>query len=87
MEDLQTLRAQINKVDDEIAKLYLQRIEIIKKIGKIKKQQSMSLDNPSREIEILNRFAQVHNDEEMVFVKKLYEFIFLESKKLQGQAK
>lgn len=87
MDELLKLREQVNEIDDGICKLYLQRLDIIRKIGKIKKDRKMSLDNPSREEEIFSRLAAKFGDAAIEDIKKLYVHLFMLSKEEQHKAR
>lgn len=51
--DLQKYREEINKIDDEMLKLYIRRMEICSHIGEYKKENALSTYDPDRETEIL----------------------------------
>ncbi|WP_287006924.1 chorismate mutase, partial [Desulfurella sp.] len=50
--DLETLRAQINNIDNNIIELLEKRSEIVKEIGKIKREKGLSFYAPERENQI-----------------------------------
>jgi len=87
--NLDDLRNKIDDTDSEIIKLLSERMEIVKEIGKIKKEQGLKIDQPDREASILG--LRLSKAEEFglnqTFVVKLYEVIFEEAKKLQSLIK
>lgn len=82
---IEDLRNEIDKVDDKIAKLYQQRMEISKQVGEYKKSTKTALVNSKREKEILNRVTNDMNSDIKVYAKRVYETLFDTSKAYQNQ--
>lgn len=81
---LKDLREQIDKVDDEIAKLYLQRMEIVKQVVEAKKAEGVGVVDPDRERKILLRITKnVENDDLKIYLKRVFETLFETSKAYQ----
>lgn len=57
MNKLYKLRKKIDVIDHKILKLINQRAELVKKIGKIKKEINEPLFSPSREEDIIKRIV------------------------------
>ena len=55
--DLKQLRNLIDEVDDKIAQLYMQRIDLVKQVGEYKKQHGVVVEHSDREEQILDRLA------------------------------
>ena len=55
--DLKQLRDLIDEVDDQIAQLYMQRIDLVKQVGEYKKQNDVVVEHSDREQYILDRLA------------------------------
>lgn len=53
--DINELRANIDKIDDEILMLLLKRLEFVKQIGAIKAKTAQTIYRPEREKQILDR--------------------------------
>lgn len=83
--DLNILRGEINKIDDELIKLIVMRQETAKLIGLAKKEQGLEVFNPAREQEVINRLLEKTPDEYKDAVKKLYGTIFEISKAVQEE--
>lgn len=47
--DLESLREQVRKIDDELIELLVKRVEVAKNIGLIKKRDSLPIFDPQRE--------------------------------------
>ncbi|MDR2884407.1 MAG: chorismate mutase [Deferribacteraceae bacterium] len=73
MMQLESLRHEIDKIDDEIAKLLDRRISVAIEVGKIKKATNMPIYAPAREEQIFERITKdVSNKDE---IRKIYEAI------------
>ena len=60
---MEKYRSQIDVIDDQIVKLYAQRMELAKEIGMEKARLGKSIDVPEREKAIINRLAsQIEED-------------------------
>lgn len=53
--ELKDLRSQIDKIDNQIIDLIFSRIEVIKQVGELKKQEKSIVYRPEREKDIINR--------------------------------
>ena len=54
---IEDLRNRIDEVDEKILKLLEKRIELAKKIGKVKKENGMEVYDPEREGKVLGRLT------------------------------
>lgn len=52
------LRRQIDEIDEEIVRLLSQRMELVKEVGKLKKELNLSPEDPLREKEIIHRLTK-----------------------------
>lgn len=57
MAELEDLRGNIDRIDDEILKLLNKRAENVIKIGRIKREKNVKLHTPERERQILERLS------------------------------
>ena len=53
--NLKTLRNNIDKIDDEILELFIRRLHIVEDIYEYKKINGMSIYDPKRENEVLQK--------------------------------
>jgi chorismate mutase/prephenate dehydratase len=58
--NLKDLRSKIDRIDEEIVKLLNERIEIARKIGKLKQEKGMDVYQPDREKEIYKRITELN---------------------------
>tara|TARA_B110000263_G_C15275084_1_gene495457 strand:+ start:41 stop:475 length:435 start_codon:yes stop_codon:yes gene_type:complete len=94
LENLENLRIDINNKDDEIINLLLERFEICKKIGDLKKNydninlldtlhQKMNINDKNREEIIIERLYKSQNKLTYNDIKLIYSNIFIISKNIQ----
>ena len=55
---IKELRNSIDKVDDQIFELILKRFDYVEKIGNIKKEMNMPVDDKAREEIIIERLSE-----------------------------
>jgi len=72
---LQELRERIDKIDTQIVELLKERIEVAKKIGKIKENMGYESFDLSREKEILNKILEIN---QKVFPEDTLKLIYSE---------
>ena len=56
--ELSELRGQIDRIDDELVKLFAQRMEVSSQIGSYKKEKGLPVFVPAREREKLQDVAE-----------------------------
>ncbi len=56
---IKDFRKEIDKIDEEIVKLLLRRMDLAKRVGELKKKDNLAVKDRLREKEIINRLAQV----------------------------
>ncbi|MEG0271649.1 MAG: chorismate mutase [Hydrogenoanaerobacterium sp.] len=80
---LSEIRTKIDKIDDETAKLFERRLELVAEIANIKAAQGVPILNVTREDEIINRLT-INKDEDLsAYIKMLYKSIFNISREYQ----
>lgn len=63
MNKLEEARKKINSVDEEIAKLFEERMKAAKEIAEYKKENGLPITDASRELELINKNSKFVNDE------------------------
>ena len=66
--DLLDLRNQIDQIDDELVRLFCQRMDIAAKVADYKKEQNLPIYHPGREREILQKVAKLAEAQEVNLV-------------------
>lgn len=81
--DLQDARKRIDAIDDQIAGLYVQRMELALDVAKSKTENGLPVENPEREREIISRVASVMPNEIKLYGKQVFGKLFETSKAYQ----
>ncbi|MBR0026147.1 MAG: chorismate mutase, partial [Clostridia bacterium] len=76
IKDLNQCRKEIDRVDDQIAELFRERMEIALDVAKYKKEHGLPVTNRAREREILARVTEKTGDELAGYAKVLYNSLF-----------
>ena len=83
--DLQELRGLIDGIDDQLVKLFCQRMDISAKVADYKKAHNLPILVPSREREILANVAEKAGEEMGNYARVLYSMLFELSRGYQGK--
>ena len=82
--ELNEIRQSIDKIDDQISALYLQRMELVNQVSQAKKQSGKAVFDPEREKKILLRITDGDMTDDMkIYLKRVFESIFETSKAYQ----
>ena len=81
--ELENIRGEIDKVDDEIARLYGKRMDLINKVVDAKKKTGKATFDPEREKNILLRVSDLVSEDKQVYLKRVFETIMETSKAYQ----
>lgn len=83
--ELNQIRKEIDKVDDSIAKLYVERMGLCREVGEHKRDNNVAMENTAREKEIINRVTAAMPDEIKLFGKQVFHTLFDTSKAYQSR--
>ncbi len=83
--ELKELREQIDTIDDELVKLFAQRMEVASQIAEVKKEQKLPIFVPAREREKLADVAKKAGPEMANYTRVLYSMLFELSRSYQGK--
>lgn len=83
MKTIDELRSEIDEIDDGLVSLFLQRLAVVKEIGKAKKTHSLSVVDKDRENAVIERLTVNKTDEEKKKITELYNKIFDISKETE----
>ncbi len=83
--ELQELRGQIDKIDDELVRLFAQRMDVAAQIADVKKSQNMPIFVPAREREKLVDVAKKAGPEMDNYTRVLYSMLFELSRSYQSK--
>lgn len=80
---LEELRKKIDGCDDEIVRLYAERMAAVRAVAEVKKEKGIATENTEREKAILNRVTATLPDELKLYAKQVFETLFSTSKAYQ----
>ncbi len=83
MKDLEQIRTEIDKIDDGISELFLERMNLAKEVAESKKESGKMINDATRETKILYRLSQKTPEEYKLYLKELYSTMFSVSKSYQ----
>ena len=83
--DIHELRGEIDKIDDELVKLFTQRMDVAAQIADYKKEHNLPILVPAREREKLADVAQKAGPEMANYTRVLYTMLFELSRSYQGK--
>jgi len=83
MNNLETLRNEINNIDSQIFQLLNIRFKIVKKIGQYKKENNIPVLDKSREKIIEKKIKTNYQGKEGEYINQIYKVVMNESKNIQ----
>ena len=83
--DLSQIREQINRVDDQLVKLFVERMELAEQVAAYKREHNMPIFVPAREREILKKVAEQAGPTFGPYARLLYANIMDLSRSHQGK--
>ncbi|MBR1891006.1 MAG: chorismate mutase [Clostridia bacterium] len=84
MDKLQSLRNEIDVIDDQIVQLFIKRLNVVKRIDLVKKQNGASAYDENRQNDVLKRLTFGLDEPTKSAVISLYERIFEVALKMQS---
>lgn len=83
--DIQELRTQIDNIDDQLVKLFVERMEVAEKIGLCKKANGIPILDTTREEAKLQEIAAKAGPEMADYTCCLYKTLFELSRQYQNE--
>jgi len=84
MRELQDIRRDIDRVDEEILRLYRERLKLSEEVYAVKKQSDIQVLDSKRENEKLDKISALAlNEEEAMRFRNLFSYIMKESRDVQ----
>ena len=74
--NLEEIRTETDKIDDEIASLFERRLRLVESVAKVKQKTNAPILKPTREREIISRLTQRHGEMSADYLKLLFTTIF-----------
>ena len=82
--ELTNIRETIDRIDDEIIRLYVERMNAVKQVAEAKKTTGTPIRDHARERSIINRLTAASGDDYAPYVRTLYNQIFDLSRSYQS---
>ena len=82
--ELNDIRARIDAIDDELVRLFAQRMDCSREVARAKQQAAKPIRDHARERAIVNRLTAAVGDENAPYVRTLYGHIFDLSRSCQS---
>ncbi|MCL2004757.1 MAG: chorismate mutase [Planctomycetaceae bacterium] len=73
--NLEEIRSETDKIDDEIANLFKQRLKLVESVAQLKKDTNASVHKPTREREIISRLTNGQDGSTADYIKVLFKTI------------
>ncbi len=83
--DLKELRVEIDKIDEELVRLFTARMNVSAQVAEYKRQNNLPIFHPGREREILQKVAQMAGPEMGNYTRVLYSMLFELSRSYQSK--
>lgn len=85
IDTLESLRKQIDQIDNKIITLFGKRFSLVKEIGEYKKNKNIPVQNKKREGDKLQKLLKLGNTKNISesFIKTVWKNVFLESYRLE----
>ena len=77
---IEELRAEIDRIDREMIRLYGERMDTARQIGRYKQEHNLPVTDPAREREVLNRAGEEAGEENENGVRALFGFLMAQSR-------
>ena len=74
--ELKAYRNEIDRIDDEIVRLFQERMDVAAKIAEYKKEQGMAILQPAREREKLAEVSEKSREDMQSYMRVLYSLLF-----------
>ena len=81
--ELKEYRQRLDKIDSELIRLFCERMDTVREIGKYKREHGMPIHAPGREKEILDRVREASGDELAPYAQTLFETLMYVSREYQ----
>jgi monofunctional chorismate mutase len=83
--DLKELRDKINQIDQELARLFQERMEVVSLVAKYKKENNLKIFDAQREEEVIKQNSCLVSDELKDYYTKLLKELMELSKQYQKE--
>ena len=85
MKDLKEIRNELDRIDDQLIRLFSQRMSLARDVAAYKKEHGLPILDTGREREIINRVSLEAGEDMAHYAKLLYQTLFSVSKAYQAR--
>ena len=79
-EQLAQVRKQINQTDEQLSRFFSQRMDLVARVAKIKKEAGLPIYDPAREAQVLDRVSTAAGKEKAPYLRRVYQSLMNASK-------
>ncbi|MCL2013354.1 MAG: chorismate mutase [Oscillospiraceae bacterium] len=83
--DIEQIRHELDCIDNELLRLFEQRMALAEKVGQYKKEYSLPVIDKEREAQVLKRMSASVNPKLAEYIKPLFISLFEVSKAYQNK--
>lgn len=81
--NLETLRDEIDTIDEQLVKLFVERMEIVRGVAKYKIENDLPIFHPEREKKVIEKAVHRAPEEMKEYVEDFFNDVMKTSKKMQ----
>ena len=81
--DLNSLRDEIYKIDEQLVKLFVQRMETVKNVAQYKIEQDLPVLHPERELKVIEKAKSRAPEEMKTYVEDFFNATMAISRAMQ----
>ena len=82
--NLEAIRGQLDQIDDEMIRLFVQRMRLVSDVAAYKKENGLPILDTGRERQIINRVSLQAGEDLEHYAKLLYQTLFSVSRSYQA---
>lgn len=82
--ELKDYRKEIDAIDEELVRLFQERMDVAEKIAAYKKEKNLPIFQPAREQEKLIQIQEMSRPEMVPYLQKVYALLFELSRSYQA---
>ena len=82
---LEEIRARIDQIDDELVRLFLERLSLAEEIAEIKRAENLPIRSAAREQEIIDRLTTGRPDAVAGYIETFFAALFEISRAYQAE--
>ncbi len=81
--NLETLRDEIDSIDEQLVKLFVERMEIVRGVAEYKIENDLPIFHPERELKVIEKAVNRAPEEMKEYVEDFFNDVMKTSKKMQ----